>query len=332
MSKLVSVILVNFNGAKFLRECLSSVFRQTYPDIEVLLVDNGSTDGSVELARKEFPSVETVETGENSGFSRAVNLGIARTGGAFIMPLNFDITLDPGFVAEMVKAAESSARVGSASGKLLRLNEEGPTKVFDTTGHIVFRNRLSTNRGDLYEDEGQFDRVELVFGTSGAAPLYKREMVEDVSVDGEFYDEAFFSFLEDVDVDWRAQLLGWQCIYTPHAVAYHFRGGTGLHRSYLVQYHNYKNRYLMMMKNESGYGLVRNLPQIIFTDVFKSAALLVRHPRALGAWAEVVGLRREILAKRRVIQSRRRVGVAEMESLFERFNYPAWFRKHLTAD
>ncbi len=345
MSGRVSVVLVNFNGAAFLSRCLDSVFSQTYPSLQLIVVDNGSTDDSMEILRAEERPVEVVEAGGNRGFAWAVNEGIRRSSGEYVLPLNFDIVMEPDFVAQMVdgidspqqpRRVSSGVRIGSASGKLLRLTDEGPLNIIDCTGHIIFRNRLASNRGQDEEDAGQYDRRELIFGASGAAPLYRREMLDDVAIDGQYYDETFFAFLEDVDLDWRAQLLGWTCAYVPEAKAYHYRGGTGMHRSALVQYHNYKNWFLMRRKNDSGWGAVRAWPQVAFTNVFKTGALMLRHPSVPPrAWWEILLLtprawrwRREISRRREI--ARRRSGAGAPPVLFQPFDYPTWFRKHLS--
>jgi len=327
--KLVSVIILNWNGKELLLDCVDSALKQTYQPIELIVVDNASTDGSLALLKERYPDLRTVENQTNLGFSKSMNKGIGECKGDYIMPLNYDVILESNFVEEMVKSAEMRDEIGSVSGKLLRFNREGGRSIIDSTGHILFRNRLSVNRGESEVDDGQYEEVEFVFGTCGAAPLYKREMLEDVKVDGEYYDEDFFAFWEDVDLDWRAQLRGWKCIYTPRAVAYHQRGGPTIRRSKIVELHNYKNRYLTMLKNDDPRGLLRVLPQLLFTELLKGGALLVRCPWALRGWVDVLRLLPSSLAKRRVVQRGRVIGRPEMEKWFEKFDYWRWIKRHL---
>ncbi|MFQ5574284.1 MAG: glycosyltransferase family 2 protein [Terriglobia bacterium] len=226
---LVSIIVVNFNGNKWLKPCMEALSGQTYGDIEVIVVDNGSTDGSVEELKKGFPSVSVLENEANAGFAQAVNQGIEATTGQYVVPLNPDVVLTPSYVSEMVETANIGPKVGSVSGKLLRSDEKN-SKIIDSVGHLMFKNRLSANRGDEEVDRGQYEVLEPVFGTCGAAALYKRGMLEDIKIGGEYFDETFFAFWEDVDLDWRANLMGWTCLYTPRALAYHYRGGLCLGR------------------------------------------------------------------------------------------------------
>ena len=326
--ELVTVIIINFNCKKWLQTCLDSVLGQTYPSVEVIIVDNASTDGSLVFFKKKFPELPLIENKENVGFAKAVNQGIALAKGQFILPLNPDVGLTPTYLAEMVIAAKNNGEIGSVSGKLFR-SDEADNKVIDSVGHIMFKNRLSANRGNEEIDEGQYNHAAQVFGTCGAAALYKREMLEDVKVDGEYFDETFFAFWEDIDLDWRANLRGWKCFYTPRAVAYHYRGGIRIPRPKIIEFNNYRNRYLTLIKNDSFWGLLKNLPQIMFTDIFKSGALLFRCPAALLAWFDVFRLLPEMLAKRRIVQSQKIVSFKEMDKWFQKFDYLSWFKRHL---
>jgi GT2 family glycosyltransferase len=206
---LVSVIIPNWNGERFIKECLLSVYGQTYSPLEVILIDNGSTDKSLDIVREDFPEVVLLKNQTNLGFSKAVNQGIEKAKGKFILLLNNDVTLQPEFVSVTVKAISSADDVGSVSGKLL-IPADGGADVIDSTGHLIFRNRLAIDRGDGEKDLGQYDSAEEVFGACAAASLYRRAMLDDVAVNGEYFDLSFFAFLEDVDLNWRAQLRGWK--------------------------------------------------------------------------------------------------------------------------
>jgi GT2 family glycosyltransferase len=336
----VSIIVINFNGLVDLPACLESIRSQDYPRIELLLIDNRSDDGSAEYMREfagrpenrdlfVLDSPKVIENESNEGFSAALNVGVGESAGEFVMPLNTDVVLEPSFVSEMVRALESDERAGSASGKLLRFPPYGRDNIIDSAGHLVFRNRLAENRGEGFPGGASFLEPAEVFGTCGAAALYRREMLEDIEVDGEYFDEQFFAFWEDLDVDWRARIRGWKCLYNPRALAYHRRGGAGYRKSLLVEYHNLKNRCLLVIKNDAPRYFLRNLPGIAFTELFKAGALLVRCPRALGAYIEVVRLLPVMLKKRRFIQGRRVVPAGELETWFEPFHYKRWFRRHL---
>lgn len=330
--ELVSVITVNWNGKKWLKDFIDSVLAQTYSDIEIIAVDNNSTDGSKEIIRENYPQVLLIENTTNQGYSKAVNSGINIAKGEFILPLNTDVVLKPNFIEEMVKAAKKDPAVGSVSGKLWRVKESTEEqKVIDSVGHVMYKNRLAFNLGESELDEGQFDDYQYIFGVSGAAPLYKRKMLEDIQIDGEFYDESFFAFWEDIDLDWRAKLRGWKSIYTPHALAYHFRGGIRFPRPKLIEWNNYRNRYFTMIKNDDWLNLLVNLPQVVFTDLLKSGALVFRCPSALLSWFDVIKMGPEMISKRRVIQKKRVVDRKETNKWFEKFNYRKWIKRHLRA-
>jgi len=326
---LVSVIVLNWNGKHLLGDCLDSIGKQTYPAIETIVVDNGSIDGSLNYLKENYPGVKLIANEQNLGFAKAMNMGMKAAKGAYLMPLNNDITLEADFIKEMVAAAKEPS-VGSVSGKLIKADSPN-TQMIDSTGHVLFRNRLVRNRG-VGLHISQFNEEDYVFGACGAAPLYKREMLDDVAVDGEYYDENFFSFFEDVDLDWRAQLRGWKCKYTPKATAYHWRGGTAMRRSTIVEKHNYKNRYLLMLKNDSPLYFIKNFPQILLTDIIKTSALLFRAPSALTGWLSVIKYLPSTIRKRRQIQRRRKVSAAQIERMFAKFDYLSWIKQHLRED
>lgn len=324
---LVSIIIINWNGASLLKGCLDAVFNQTYSPIEVLLVDNGSTDNSLEIAGKY--EVKIIANKENLGFAKGINQGIKESKGEFILPLNNDVVLDKEYIENLVKIINSDNKIGSVMGKLLWAGTDG---LIDSAGHTIHKNRLPRNIGTGIKDGEQFNIKKEVFGVCGAAPLYRKDMLEDTKINGEYYDEDFFAFLEDVDLDWRARLLGWKAYYVPEAVADHHRGGTAVRRTKTVELHNFKNRYLMVMKNDYILSHWKNVHQILFTDVVKSGALLFRYPTALLGFFSVIKLMPKTLKKRSLIKRKRKVSRKEMEKWFLPFDYKSWFKQHLISD
>ena len=337
--KTVSVIIINFNGLADIEACLESVAAQDYPELELLVIDNGSSDGSTEWLR-EWASGQSggtrfkttgpllIENGANTGFSPALNQGIKATTGELVMPLNTDVVLEDSFIAMLVARLEKDS-AGSVSGKLMRFPPFGKDNVIDTVGHVIFKNRLAESLGEGLRGATSFLEPIEVWGTCGAAAIYDRAMLEDVAVDGEYFDEDFFAFWEDLDLDWRARMRGWRCMFEPAAVGYHRRGGAGYRKSLLVETHNYKNRYLMIIKNDSARYLLRNLPGLAATEALKGGALLVRCPKALLGLGQVVRLLPAMVRKRRVIQSRRLVPARDLDGWFQPFGYAKWVRRHL---
>ena len=324
---LVSVIVLNWNGSSLIDDCLTSVFDQSYINKEIIVVDNGSTDDSLE--KIDSYDVKLIENNENLGFAKGINTGIKAAMGVYILPLNNDVVLDKEFIQELVNAVLKDKKTGSVCGKLLRAEDK---KLIDSTGHSIHKNRLPKNIGKGEQDGEMFSKREEVFGVCGAAPMYKKEMLDDIKIDDEYYDESFFSFLEDVDLDWRARLRGWKAYYEPKAVGFHYRGGTAVRRSPIVEVHNYKNRYLMIIKNDYLISFFKNIHQIIFTDIIKNAALLFRCPKALTGIFQVIRLLPKTIKKRRNIRKRRKVSRKEIEKWFLPFNYKEWFHTHMKTD
>jgi len=326
---LVSIIVLNYNGLSFLPACLNSInnLKVNGFHLEKIVVDNASTDGSVALLKKHYGDFKLIANQKNLGFAAAINQGIKQALGEIIVTLNVDVVLDPNFVLAALKQFQDE-KVGAVAGKVLRLNNK---KVIDSTGHVIYKNRLFIDRGDGEVDKGQYDQREEIFGVCAGIGVYRRAMLEDVQINGEYFDEDFFLFLEDTDLSWRAQLFGWKTIYTPEVIAYHWRGGVAARGSYLVEKNNYKNRYLMLIKNDSFLSLVKIAPQLIFTDLLKTAGVLSRSPRSFfDGVKEAILLTPKMWQKRSIIQGKKRVNPKEIEAKwFAPFPYGKWLIKHL---
>lgn len=217
--------ILTHNSLPHIQECLESVLNQTYPYIDVIIMDNASTDQTTEFIKREFSDVQLEIHSENLGFSSAHNHAIRHSVAEYYMPLNPDMILEEYYVEEMVLAMERSPDIGTISGKLFFMTTHGEkTDRIYTTGHLLTRSRAPANRGYKVRDVGQFENLEMIFAANGAAPLYRREMLEDISINDEFFCEDFFMYGEDHDLGWRAQLQGWKCAYTPKAIGYHIGG------------------------------------------------------------------------------------------------------------
>ncbi|MBZ5514908.1 MAG: glycosyltransferase family 2 protein [Acidobacteriia bacterium] len=250
-SDLVSVLITTHNEAGVLPHCLKSLTNQEYPQLEVIIVDNASTDDTREILGRLERSHRVLYNPTNVGFAAAQNQAMRLARGQWMLSLNPDVILSPSFVAEAVAIAESDPCIGTVCGKLLRwIPARDPcfTRVIDSTGIYFLRNLRHLDRGGDETDNGQYDQPAYVFGSTGAAALYRRRMVEEVSLMGEFYDEDFFGYREDADVAWRAQLMGWRCIYTPRAIGWHVRRVTPARVRELplwINLHSVNNRFLM---------------------------------------------------------------------------------------
>jgi GT2 family glycosyltransferase len=317
---LVSVVIVNWNGGRSLPAVLQAVHGQRYEPIEIIVVDNGSIDGSIALLEAD-ESVRLITNTRNLGFAAANNQALQVARGEFVLLLNNDAVLTPEYVGALVADLKSDLRRGSVCGKLLRPAEGSAVAQIDSAGHVMYRNLWPTNRGEGETDGPAFDRSIEVFGVCAAAGLYRRAMLDDVAFNGEVLDSTFFAYLEDVDLDWRAQLRGWHSWYDAGAVAYHQRGGTGLWFSTAIQRHILKNRLLMGIKNEGGPDLYRRLPGIAAFTAAKALQILLTRPGALLGFVDVVRLLPVTLRKRRLIQRNRQVEPSALERWYQPYPY-----------
>ncbi|MBV8896346.1 MAG: glycosyltransferase family 2 protein [Acidobacteriaceae bacterium] len=318
----VAVTIVMFNSARYIAKCLEYVFEQDYPDIQIVVIDNASTDDTVAAIEPFRSHIEFVRNANNVGFAEGQNQAIALTNSDWVLTLNPDVRLTPNFISKAVTAAESDERVGSVSGKLLRMTAEFDTpadKTIDSTGIYFTPELRHFDRGSGESDHRRYERFEYVFGVTGAAAFYRRAMIQDVSIDGEFFDNDFFAYREDADLAWRAQLLGWRCLYTPTAVAYHVRNVLPTNRrsvSSSVNMHSVKNRFLMRIKNITGDLYRGHFFAITWRDLLILGACLIREWSSLRAFAVVFSIYRKMLAKRKQIMSRRRVDSEYMSAWF----------------
>jgi GT2 family glycosyltransferase len=318
----VAITIVTFNSSAFIRQCLPYVLEQDYEPKEVIIVDNASTDGTAVMLREYESRARIVCNRENVGFAAGQNQAIALSNASWVLTLNPDVRLSPSFIHTLVSAAEADSRVGSVCGKLLSMApdfEIPHSPVIDSTGIYMTRNLRHLDRGSRVRDEGQYDRPEYVFGGTGAACLYRRRMIEEISIEGEFFDVDFFAYREDADVAWRAQLTGWKCLYTPCALAYHVRSVLPSNRSSVpavLNMHSVKNRWLLRIKNMTPGVYRRYWWPITVRDLIVIGGCLVREWSSLPAFWLVLRNIRSTLAKRHVIMQRRRVADDQMAEWF----------------
>lgn len=250
----VSVIIVNYNGERFLKECLDSLRAQTYTDFEVILVDNHSSDRSIEIVSQTYPKVILIRNTANHGFARGSNDGIRVSHGQFILTLNNDTRLDPGFIEEIVRPQLRDGKVGICASKMLY-----PEGRINSTGICISRSGAAWDRGMSEPDNGQYDQPGEVFGACAGAALYRREMLDEIGL----FDEDFFMYMEDVDLAFRARLAGWRCVFVPGAVAYHHHGGTSGVGSDTAVYYGNRNIVWVVFKNYPRTLLLSSLPWVI---------------------------------------------------------------------
>lgn len=212
---LVSVVIPNLNGIALLPDCLGSLKRQEFIDFETIVVDNGSTDHSIEYIKKNHPWVDKIiQNKTNLGFAKACNQGILASSGKYIALLNNDTQAHPEWLKRLVNAAEANPSIGMFASKTLFFDRR---EIIDTTGHLMYPDGLNRGRGRLEVDKGQYDDKIDVFFPSGCAGFYRKEVFDDIGL----FDENHFAYGDDTDIGLRARLAGWRCLFVPEAIVYH---------------------------------------------------------------------------------------------------------------
>jgi len=298
------------------------VLEQKYENFEVVIVDNASTDGTADILEQFSDRCRIYYNSENLGFAAAQNQAIALSQAEWILTLNPDVLLMPDFIQALVEAGQLDPKGGTVCGKLLtiRATFDLPEKqLVDSTGIYFTPTLRHLDRGSQEVDNGHYLSFEYVFGATAAAALYRRAMIEDISIKGEFFDPDFFVYREDADVAWRAQLMGWRCIYTPMARGYHVRNVLPGNRRALpavINMHSVKNRFLLRIKNMTPHLYRRNWLSITGRDLVVVGACLLHEHTSLRAFAYLARNWRRVWAKRQEIMNRRRVKDEYISSWF----------------
>ena len=323
MGQLVSIVLVTWNSAPFLRRCLEGVRLQTHEPRELIVVDNGSADEWIALV--EADATRVIRNASNRGFSAAVNQALAVAEGSFVLLLNPDCYLQPDYAEKLVRALHSAGGAyGAATGLLIRASGSDiePTSEIDSMGIRMTRSgrHLDLGQGEPLDVEQLPGREWFeVFGVSGAAAMFRAAFLRDVAVEGQVFDEDFFAYREDADLAWRGRVLGWKALCEPAAVAYHVRRVTPEARRSLpadINMHSVKNRFLLRIKNEGPYLALRNAPFELVRDLVVLIAAMTIEPSSLPAFGWLWRNRSRVLARREVIQQRRRTPDSEIARWF----------------
>lgn len=329
MNPRVAVVVVNHNGARFLPRCLASVLPQSYPNFEVIVVDNASADSSVHLVRDRFPQVAVIEAGRNLGFAEGCNLGIRSTDAPFVATLNNDTWVEPDWLANLVQVMQSDAQIGSCASKMVFADQP---HIIDSAGVCVNTTGIAWDRLGGSTDSQDTPRPIDVFAACAGAALYRRNMLDDVGL----FDPDFFIYLEDVDLSWRGQLRGWRTVYVPAARVYHVHSATARESSPLKNFHLARNRIWMVAKNYPSPQFWLYLPLLLLYDLTTvpySALLRGDTASVHGRIAALKGLP-TIWRKRHAVQRRRHTSFASLRTRFSPLENPLHLLRrntHLTS-
>jgi GT2 family glycosyltransferase len=282
--------------------------------LEIILVDNGSSDDSVALTRRDFPEVKILELGHNFGFTGAINRGIKQAQGQILVPLNNDTEVAPGWAQAIVEALCAYPEAGIVACKMLLFDRRD---TLHSAGDGCGVDGIPINRGVWQKDVGQFDGDTYIFGGCGGAVAYRREMLDVIGL----FDEDLFMYLEDVDLNWRAQLAGYKAVFAPQAVVYHQLSASG--SGVIASYYTGRNTLWVLTKNLPVSIFRRHWRAIISAQLKIAGEALwawrgeAARARLQGQWAGLWGLPRW-LAKRKAVQSKRRVEDVYLENLLTR--------------
>lgn len=312
----VSLIIPNRNGRHFLRPCLESLRQQTRTPDEIIVVDNGSTDGSQGFLRKQYPGVSVLELGYNAGFSVAMNRGVEAASGGYVALLNNDTECEPQWLENLAEALDQHPDIGFCAAKMLHFDRKD---LIDTAGDMFSTGGFFFKRGGFQFDEGQYDQPERVFGACAGAAIYRKSLFDELGG----FDEDFFIYQEDGDLSFRAQLAGFPCLFVPDAVVYHHVGGTSrlssIESSRRLKRLEHRNLIFILVKNLPGSLWLRYGLWIILA-YFLLFLMQVRKGYGIatfcGYWDALRGLS-PMLGKRRDIQANRCVSPRYIDSIMD---------------
>lgn len=330
---LVSAIVVNWNGGAMLQDALASLFAQTWPALDVVLVDNASTDGSADAARERFGSrLSVVRNPRNEGFARGNNVGMAAAKGEWLFLLNSDAVCDPNTIEQLMSFVGDKPEVGQLACRVLQADRP---HYFDSVGLLLYPDGVCRPRGWEEKDLGQYDRADEVIAPHGCACALRKTMVDELGG----FDEDFFCYLEDMDLGVRGQLAGWKCWYVPSARVLHRKSATAGNYSAFKAFHVERNRIYCLWKwmprfllfLSPLFTLNRYAMQgyAAYTHQGASSAIMKEYSTLrlvglllqarLAAWSRLP----RMWARRREIQRTRRISVREWYDLVSRFKLDA---------
>lgn len=333
MNPLLSIIIPNWNGKKFLKECLDSLKKQTYNNFEIILVDNGSTDGSIDFIQKEYGDfVKIIRNETNLGFAEGSNIGIRSARGEFIVLLNNDTKTDPFWLEELVKTIHIDPKVGMWGSKIYSYYHKNQ---IEAVGELIYWDGLTRAKGQFEIDNGQFNFMEEILYPPGCGAMYRRKIFDEIGL----FDKDFFAYADDAEIGIRARLAGWKALFVPKAILYHKNSGTGGQHSPFKAFYVERNRFWITIKYFP-------LPLLFLTPfftfyrfIFQAYGALTHHGAAgiftknyspwkliwilITAYGSAFYHLPKMLKKRKKIRYLKKVSYGEIFSWFKKFSISA---------
>lgn len=334
----VTVVIANWNGLKYLKECFDSLSNQTYDDFKIIFVDNGSDDGSVDFVKTHYPETEIIEFGENTGFARGYNAGIEKAlqdeNTRYAVVLNNDTNLDPKCMETLVACVKRHPEAASIQPKVLNFFEK---RKIDCAGILISSDGVATNRGYGKKDGPKFEEESEIFGANGTASLFTRQALEETQMKpGEYFDNDFFAYYEDTDLAWRMRLAGFNSYFCPQAKIFHIHSATAGKISGFKAYYLNRNRFFVLIKN---YPFCRLIGILFILTPIRYALLFFRVIMKKGrkgeeiagqkkntvakeifrAWGSVAANLPRLIRKRKDVQEKKEVSKKEIRRWFSDF-------------
>ncbi len=279
---LVSIIIVNWNGLRWLADCFGSLAKQNYANYEIIFVDNASHDGSVAWVKRHYPKTIIIINRENLGFASANNVGYGKASGEYILFLNNDTRVTKSFLSELVVAVRVDPRVAGVQSKILLMDHPD---THDSVGAFLTPTGFLYHYGFGKKDQKKYDRTIDLYTAKGACMMFRKSVLEEVSVNGNIFDPDYFAYFEETDMCHRVWLAGYRIVYAYKSVIFHKMGATsGSMNNSFIQYHSFKNRIRTYLKNFGTPWLLSIfLVHVLLCELYSLIAI-IRGKIAIG-WA-----------------------------------------------
>lgn len=336
----ISIIIIHYNTPQYLETCIGSILSQTYPNIELIFIDNNSPDKSgLDFVQQKYGQdkrIKIIANSKNLGYAAAANQGIRMAieqKADYIVITNPDIIYTSAYFENIISRIEKDPKIAAITGKVYKydFDRNQPTNIIDTVGLFAYKNRRIIDDGQGLIDEGQFNEECEVFGVSGACPLYRCSALEDVKIMDEYMDEDFFMYKEDVDISWRFLLYGWKNLYYPDAVAYHGRS-TGIYRRFFnkevlknrrnlskfQKQFSFKNQNLMHIKNSLWQNTMYNFFPIFLRKIAIFGYITLKEPYLWKSYMDYLKQLPRALKKRKIIMQNKKISAEEMGQWFKK--------------